>query len=247
MHEMQSLFLHSTVCILKQEWHRVPARKMNISSSQKKEKRKCPFISRKAKKRPSILSSCSSWDCLEQLNSKSSQVVPTYTLLLNKLAQSCCVQCDTHRRCWWRAQRRSLSNITKRTRRDGAQVARTLSCEDAHSLHPSWYLYIHRHRYMHVHLHFWAHSFFLLEINKACISYSSSRVLCCNSFQSTSQGQTFWVKPRRSHPTRLWAFFARSPLLIHLSPPTHTPLPSPARLLGRLHWEQMVCYAEGLW
>lgn len=40
MHEMQSLFLHCTVCILKQDWNCVPARKMNINSSKKKERKK---------------------------------------------------------------------------------------------------------------------------------------------------------------------------------------------------------------
>lgn len=46
MHEMQSLFLHCTVCILKQDWNCVPARKMNINSSKKKKekRKKCPFI-----------------------------------------------------------------------------------------------------------------------------------------------------------------------------------------------------------
>lgn len=52
MHEMQSLFLHSTVCILKQEWHRVPARKMNISSSQKKRKKKMPIYLKESEKTP---------------------------------------------------------------------------------------------------------------------------------------------------------------------------------------------------
>lgn len=82
MHEMQSLFLHSTVCIQKQDWNRVPARKMNISSSKKKKGKKMPiYLKEGGKKKHS-----------EQLNSKSS---PIYTLL-NKPARRCCAQHDAH-------------------------------------------------------------------------------------------------------------------------------------------------------
>lgn len=110
-------------------------------------KKKMPIYLKESKKtpNPSTLSSCSSWDCSEQLNSKSSRVVPVYTPLLNKLAQSCCVQCDTYRQRWWRAQRSSMRNIAKHTRSDGAQVAQTTSEEEARSLHPSWYLYVYTH------------------------------------------------------------------------------------------------------
>lgn len=54
MHEMQSLFLHSTVCIQKQDWNRVPARKMNISSSKKKKGKKMPIYLKEGGKKKTL-------------------------------------------------------------------------------------------------------------------------------------------------------------------------------------------------
>lgn len=214
---------------------------MNISSSNKK---KIPIYLKESREKPhpSTLSSCSSRDCSEQLNSERSQVVPTYS------------RCGIN---WLRAAAFSVTALTRSPKDFSEQHHPTHPQRwssggtrpllgAALSIHPSIHPTCCPHRqiqtYLREHLQLGALSFLLLEISEAVLA-TPDRTFC--AFRARHGAKPFGQNPKSRVHQIFEHILATSALIKSTSPRNAHPFTCPsqgldAQLFDWLYWEQVV-------